>query len=217
MKNKCKIDDFFINIQRMPEVIAISETKLNSFSTSNVNIPNYKLLRNDSNTCAGGVGLYIKNTIKLRVRDDLLLNLQHCENLWIEIESKFSSFIFVVTYRHPEQKIPLFHEKLCENLSKLENKKLNYFVVGDLNINTLAKNRQTENYMINLNSFGCKLLIDLPTRFANNCKFSSLDHIYNSSDGRVVRSVCLLSCRLEFDSESGQTNDLKIGIHSFPA
>ena len=38
---------------------------------------------------------------------------------------------------------------------------------------------------------------------------------YNSSDGRVVWSVCLLSCRL--DSESGQTNDFIIGIHSFPA
>ena len=40
---------------------------------------------------------------------------------------------------------------------------------------------------------------------------------FNSSDGRVVWSVCLLSCRLGFDSESGQTNDFKIGIHSFPA
>ena len=38
-----------------------------------------------------------------------------------------------------------------------------------------------------------------------------------SSDGRVVWSVCLLNCRLGFDSESGQTNDFKIGIHSFPA
>ena len=27
----------------------------------------------------------------------------------------------------------------------------------------------------------------------------------------------LLSCRLGFDSESGQTNDFNIGIHSFPA
>ena len=27
--------------------------------------------------------------------------------------------------------------------------------------------------------------------------------------------VCLLSCRLGFNSELGQTNDFKIGIHSF--
>ena len=30
-------------------------------------------------------------------------------------------------------------------------------------------------------------------------------------------SVQLRSCRLGFDSKSGQTNGFKIGIHSFPA
>ena len=46
-----------------------------------------------------------------------------------------------------------------------------------------------------------------------------LNFLYSSdgSVGRMVWSVCLLSCRLGFDSESGQTNDFKIGIHSFPA
>ena len=39
----------------------------------------------------------------------------------------------------------------------------------------------------------------------------------NSSDGRVGLSVRLLSSRLGFDSESGQTNDFKIAIHSFLA
>ena len=40
---------------------------------------------------------------------------------------------------------------------------------------------------------------------------------FKNSGGLVVQSVCLLSCRLGFDSESSQTNDLKIGIHSFLA
>ena len=31
------------------------------------------------------------------------------------------------------------------------------------------------------------------------------------------KSVRLCSCRLGFASESGQTNDFEIGIHSFPA
>ena len=31
------------------------------------------------------------------------------------------------------------------------------------------------------------------------------------------KSVRIGSCGLGFDSESGQTNDFKIGIHSFPA
>ena len=38
-----------------------------------------------------------------------------------------------------------------------------------------------------------------------------------AQDGRMVWSVCLWSCRLGFDFESGQTNDFETGIHSFPA
>ena len=65
-------------------------------------------------------------------------------------------------------------------------------MVGDININTLTKNSQTENYMNVLNSFGCKLLIDLPIRFADNCKFSLLDYIYTNIANQVYkRGVCI--------------------------
>ena len=40
---------------------------------------------------------------------------------------------------------------------------------------------------------------------------------FNRSDGRVVWSTASGSVDLRFDSESGQTNDFRIGIHSFPA
>ena len=41
--------------------------------------------------------------------------------------------------------------------------------------------------------------------------------IANSSDGGVGESVRLGSSTLGLNSESGQTNDFKIGIHSFSA
>ena len=48
------------------------------------------------------------------------------------------------------------------------------------------------------------------------CLISLAIKYSNSSDGRVVQSVCLLSCRLRFDSESGQTNDsLKLVFAAF--
>ena len=56
-KNKNKIDDFLIDIERMSDAIAISETKLNANSSLNLNFTNYKFIRNDSITLAGGVGL----------------------------------------------------------------------------------------------------------------------------------------------------------------
>ena len=61
-KNKNKIDDFLIDIERMTDAIAISETKLNANSSLNLNFTNYKFIRNDSITFAGGVGLYIKES-----------------------------------------------------------------------------------------------------------------------------------------------------------
>ena len=57
----------------------------------------------------------------------------------------------------------------------------------------------------------------IPRDYNLNLEYIVKSKLTNSSDGRVVWSVCLLSCRLEFDSKSGQTNDVKIGIHSFPA
>ena len=72
-KTNAKLTNFFNDMKRLPDVIAISETKLHANSVSNVHISNYRLLRTDSNTCAGGVHLYINDTIKFRLRNDLLL------------------------------------------------------------------------------------------------------------------------------------------------
>ena len=192
-KNKNKIDDFLIDIERLPDAIAISETKLNANSSLNLNFSNYKFIRNDSITLAGGVGLYIKESLKFILRKDLSLNLQHCEDLWIEVESEKSNIILGVIYRHPKKKLLLFQDKLCKNLSKLENNKLNYIVNGDFNINTLAiKNPKVSNYANDLNSIGCKMLINIPTRFAENCKSSLLDHVYTNITNESIKSgVCI--------------------------
>ena len=78
-KNNCIINEFLNDVTRLPDVTAISDIKLLANSFSNVHISNHKLLRTDSNTCTGGVCLYIKNTIKFRSRNDLLGKLKHCE------------------------------------------------------------------------------------------------------------------------------------------
>ena len=53
---------------------AISQTKLNSNSSSNNKIPHYKFLHNVLPTNAGGVGFYIKDLLQFRLRDDLSLH-----------------------------------------------------------------------------------------------------------------------------------------------
>ena len=190
--SKNKIDDFLINTERMPDVIAIFETKLNANSFLNLNFTNYKFICNDSITHAGGIGLYKKDSLRFTLRKDLSLNLQHCEDLWLEVESEKSSFILGVIYSYPKQKISLFQDKLSKNFSKLENNKLNYIVNGDFNINTLAIKNLVRNYVNDLNSIGCKMLINISTRFAENCKSSLLDHVYTNMTNENIKSeICI--------------------------
>ena len=102
-KNKDEIDKFLHDFERLPDLVAISETKLNENSTSNISIANYCFLRNDSPSHAGGVGSYIKELFKFRICKELSLNISNCEDLWIEIETNQpnKSFVCPVVYRHP--------------------------------------------------------------------------------------------------------------------
>jgi len=57
-KNSEKLEELLSDIKKMPEIIAISETKLktkvNSF------IDGYEFIQNDSPTNTGGFGMFIK-------------------------------------------------------------------------------------------------------------------------------------------------------------
>jgi len=46
-----------------PDFIAISETKLKSKCSTNIQIPNYNFVHVDSLTNAGGVGLYVNKKL----------------------------------------------------------------------------------------------------------------------------------------------------------
>ena len=83
----------------MTDAIMISETKLNANSSLNLDFTNYEFIRNESITHAGGVGLYMKDSLRFALRKDLSPNLQHCEDLWMEVESEKSSIILSVIYR----------------------------------------------------------------------------------------------------------------------
>ena len=86
-----------------------------------------------------------------------------------------------------------FQDRLCENLNNVENKKLNYIVSGDININTLNKSiSKIKNYINEVTSVECKLLINNPTKYPDNCKSTLLDHIYTNSTKQTAKSgVCI--------------------------
>ena len=156
-------------------------------------IPNYLFFHNDFSTNAGGTGMYIKQNLKYKLRQDLSLNVPKCEDTWVEIEANHECIIVAVIYRHPETNFQTFEISLTNLLIELENQKLNYVVCGDININSLAlNNTKIKNYLNSLNSVGCRLLIEAPTRSSTISKPSLLDHIYSNITKKTLLSKSCL-------------------------
>ena len=72
-KNLSLLHDILYCLDRRPNIIAISETRLNENSVSNIELPHYYFFHHDSPTAAGGAGLYVSKNLKSIPRPDLQL------------------------------------------------------------------------------------------------------------------------------------------------
>jgi len=66
---------------KLPQLISITETKLNETNISHIDLSNYRFEHEDSNTNAGGVRLFILNELDYTIRQDLHFDICGCENL----------------------------------------------------------------------------------------------------------------------------------------
>ena len=69
----------------MPDIIAISESKINENRSANLNIPGYALVNVNSETKAGGVALFVSNDLEFSRRSDLDISGDGMESCWIEL------------------------------------------------------------------------------------------------------------------------------------
>ena len=63
-KNLVKLEDFLYPLNKRPEILAVTETRLNKNSVCNVDLLSYELYPADSPAFAGGAALYITKTLK---------------------------------------------------------------------------------------------------------------------------------------------------------
>ena len=126
------------NLVHSFDIICPSETYLNSETPSNdarLKLPGYNLFRSDhpSNNKRGGVRVYYKSTLPLRILN--ISNLDECINFEVSIASKICRFIHL--YRSPSQKQYEFQEfksNLEINLDALStNNPFLTFMIGDFN------------------------------------------------------------------------------------
>ena len=121
-KNLNRLENLMITLDKPPEILAITETRLSSKLITNVNIENYSY-HNDSPTMAGGTAIYVKESLTVINRPDITINMAGVESTWIEIDNHESkpNVIIGCVYRHPNGNLNEFISLITSILKSLAN------------------------------------------------------------------------------------------------
>lgn len=186
-RNFSKLEELLCQMQTAPDVICVSETRLKNYH-DNAYIPSiigYEFYRKDSNTAAGGVGIYVNSDFDVTERNDLNLNQNDCEDLWIQIKiSEYKPVVVASIYRHPRHNFENFQYALLHSVEKLNQHNTTYYLLGDFNLNLLLhdRNDKIKHYVDLLNCYDCRYILTKPTRINRNhlSRSSLIDHIYTN-------------------------------------
>ena len=85
-------DDFQFMVKELKfDIITLSKTRLknDNYLLEYVNLPGYKLsYRNRDEKKGGGVGVYIKDCLTYKIRNDIISLDNTLEHLWVEVKGK---------------------------------------------------------------------------------------------------------------------------------
>ena len=112
--------EFLQTLDYLLDIICLSETKIKNLPTVNLSLTGYHSIEHaDSQTAAGGVGIYISDNYSSKTIGKNILNC-NCEDIWIQI-SEFNSkqnFYLGDIYQHPKSNntnfISAFNDKLIQ-------------------------------------------------------------------------------------------------------
>ena len=194
-KNLNQVKDLLISIGKIPDIIAISETKLRDEGFHNVSLEGFEFVHHNSPTNAGGVGLYIKQGINFNLITKPNLNIEGCEGIWIDVKMDNNKKVVIgAIYRHPKSNFIDFQTSFVNTIELLNALSATYYIAGDINID-LSKSDNNANiadYVNTLHSMGCFQVIMSPTRITANSS-SLLDHIYTNNHNQHILSHALYS------------------------
>ena len=178
-----KLNELLTNYDILPDIIAISETKLKLLQVYNAKLSGYHFYHKGTTTRWGGVGLFIKESLSISICEEFDLNIPNCEDMWIQLDlGNNKKCIVGVIYIHPKQKLSEFCKSFESTIEKLNSRKLMYYIGGDFNADLLKSNSD-----INIKDFmnltyilGCIPLITHPTRITTTSS-TILDHVYTNN------------------------------------
>ena len=191
-KNIGKLELLLQEINFNPSVIFITETWLSNNKTFIYSLKNYNYISKPGINKSGGTGLFIRTDLNYNIITNLQLNIENCEDLWVELQLNSNTKITLGSiYRHPTHNFNSFKNKLLNNIELLSNKHTNFIIAGDMNINWLNKSKQIETYKNELLSSGVIQTVETPTHFSENKTNSLIDHVYTNLPENKLLTKCI--------------------------
>ena len=126
------LHEFLCILPISPQIICLSESRINHQPLSNLDLSGLKLFHNDSATRAGGVAIHVNNNICAELIPELFLNIDGCENLWLKLND--ADVVISAIYRHPKNNSKLFLDHLNNSLAHDMLKNTKVYLVGDFNV-----------------------------------------------------------------------------------
>ena len=107
----------------LPQLICITETKINNESLVNIELENYHFLHANLVTPAGRVGIYISKDISFNLIGENTHVGGGCEDLWISISIPGikRKIVIALLYRHLNSDLLAFFEILDKKIKSIKN------------------------------------------------------------------------------------------------
>ena len=188
-------DEFFAIFYELPlpEIIVLTETWFNKDNA--VNLPGY----NSYHTFrlagrSGGISVFIKNTFNSHILPEICISNESIEIYSASLFINNSELSILGIYRPCSGCVESFTGELNRILDTEKLKNRSSIVLGDLNINILCSNSQSDLFMHTMHSYHYLPLITKPTRFPNNIfRPSLLDQIWTNRVSSSVNGIVLAS------------------------
>ena len=132
-----KLNDLLALTKLSPDIILVSEAKLKTSENLNNFLKGYKFMHKGTCTNWGGVGVFAKENISIKVCHEFDLNIPDCEDIWVQIELEHGKKCVIGVIYHPKQNLNRFHLSFEKVLELLSCKNVTYYIGGDFNINLL--------------------------------------------------------------------------------
>ena len=180
-KNFAKLEILLTKLNFNPDIIGITETWISENKPLTHTLNGYDFIYKKFTGDVGGTAFFVKNNLNYSIIDTYNLNLQNCEDIWIELTlNSNKKLVFGSIYRHPSYNIINFQNKFAETIERFNTLNQSFIIGGDFNIDLLDNSSAIQNFKNEIHSQGSWQSVNHATRIPRKHKKSLIDHVYSN-------------------------------------